>query len=99
VLDRPPASRFIEFNPCLTDRDDVQRLIVADLSDVDVVVESTFFPKAPPFGKAATVLDAYLEREFEVAVESPIPLSKTGEAYRVLVRGQRQTSILMSSIW
>ncbi|MGQ0679048.1 MAG: hypothetical protein ACT4OM_05225 [Actinomycetota bacterium] len=86
VLDHPPASRFIEFNPCLTDRNDVQQEIVEDLGRVNVVVASTFYPGKPPLGVRATVLDDFLGREFLVASEHPLPFSPSGEGYRVLVR-------------
>jgi hypothetical protein len=69
--DRPPASRFIEFNPCLTDTDPVQREIVADLADVDVVVATTFFPDTRTRG--STVLDAYLRANFQPVYRGELP--------------------------
>jgi|GEM_PF-4599753 len=86
VLDRPPVSRFIEFDPCLTDRNDVQRRIIADLWRTDVVVESSFFPHAP-FSSEASVLDDYLSREFALVKESLLPSGF--DEYFVLVRRTR----------
>ena len=71
LVDRPPASRFIEFNPCLTDRDDVQRLIVSDLRGTNVVIAAAHFPQAPPpLGPPATVLDRYLTERFEIRYQT-----------------------------
>ncbi|MEO7818548.1 MAG: hypothetical protein ABIS18_05315, partial [Actinomycetota bacterium] len=88
LLDRPPASRYFEFNPCLTDRNDIQAVIVKDLRDTDVVVTTSFYPARPPFGVPGTVLDDYLSRHFHMKAEFPFPV-KPGEfqhAYRLLVR-------------
>lgn len=71
LVDRPPASRFVEFDPCLTDRDDVQRLIVSDLRATDVVIATAHFPPpSPPPGPPATVLDRYLAERFEVRYQT-----------------------------
>lgn len=74
VVDRPPASRFIEFNPCLTDTAQVQREIVADLARVDVIVATTFFPdlrRDPTTGP--TILDDELTFRFEPVYEGTLP--------------------------
>jgi len=66
LVDRPPASRFIEFDPCLTDTAPVQRDIVEDLADTDVIITTTFFPRPRPpiLGPPPTILDQYLSRSF-----------------------------------
>ena len=74
LTDRPPASRFIEFDPCLTDTAPIQREIVADLAGVDVVVATTFFPdlrRDPATGP--TILDDELASEFEPVYEGSLP--------------------------
>jgi hypothetical protein len=89
VTDRPPGSRYFEFDPCLTDRTDVQKLIVADLADVNVVVTTTFWGLAPPFPPSSEVLDRYLANAFEVVAEWPIGPEEAGgyvQRYRVLQR-------------
>jgi hypothetical protein len=61
VVDRPPGSRYIGFAPCLTDRAEVQREIVEELADTDVIIQAAYFAKsAPPFASPSTVLDDYL---------------------------------------
>lgn len=73
-VDRPPATRFIEFDPCLTDTERVQRLIVQDIDETNVVVTTTFFPQdPPPVGSPATALDAFLQENFSVYREVPFP--------------------------
>lgn len=73
-VDRPPASRFIEFDPCLTDTERVQRLIVQDINETNVVVATTFFPQdPPPLGRPATALDSFLQENFSVYREVPFP--------------------------
>lgn len=65
LSDRPPGSRFIEFNPCLTDTRPIQQAIVRELRDVDVVVATGYFPQdPPPGGPPSMVLDDYLARHF-----------------------------------
>ena len=65
LTERPPATRFIEFDPCLTDTAPVQRMIVSDLNNVDVVVATGYFPQeAPPLGAPSKVLDRYIARHF-----------------------------------
>jgi hypothetical protein len=85
LLDRPPANRFIEFNPCQSDRGDVQKAIVKDLERTNVVVQSSFFPHAP-FDPPSTVLDDYLARNFTQVVETRVPNARNHESYVVLVR-------------
>jgi hypothetical protein len=65
LTDRPPASRFIEFDPCLTDTSEVQHTIVRDIDNANVVVASPYYfrPSAPK-GPPSTVLDDYLTRNF-----------------------------------
>jgi hypothetical protein len=91
ILDRPPASRFIEFDPCLTDRNDIQQEMIRDLRKTNVVVQSTFFP-GKPFQAAPSVLDHYLASEFVVVSESRLPGSPNGDGYFVLVRRDRLSS-------
>jgi hypothetical protein len=79
--DRPPASRFIEFNPCLTDTAPVQEEIVADLAAVDVVVTTTFFPNPRPGGP--TILDRELASGFQEVYRGDLP---QGQAVFVLER-------------
>lgn len=69
--DRPPASRFIEFDPCLTDTDPVQREIVSDLAPVDVVVATTFFPDTRVAG--SSILDGYLGANFTEVYRGELP--------------------------
>jgi hypothetical protein len=71
VADRPPATRFIEFDPCLTDTEPVQREIVRDLASVDVVVATTFFPDTSRGG--SSVMDDYLDARFEAVYEGDLP--------------------------
>jgi hypothetical protein len=76
-VDRPPGTRFIEFDPCLTDTQRVQRLIVEDISNTNVVITTTFFPQGPPpLGRPPTALDDYLNTNFGVLrlVRFPQPL-------------------------
>ncbi len=80
-VDRPPASRFIEFNPCLTDTAPVQEEIVADLAAVDVVITTTFFPDTRRAGP--TILDRELASSFEEVYRGDLP---QGEAVFVLER-------------
>jgi hypothetical protein len=64
-VDRPPGSRFIEFNPCLTDTESVQRLMIHELGETDTVITTSLFPNVPPpFGPVATSLDRYLDSRF-----------------------------------
>jgi hypothetical protein len=84
IVDRPPVSRFIEFNPCLTDRNDIQAEIVQDLERTNVVVQSTLFANPPPKGQRGTVLDDYLREEFVPVAETTV--AQSGERYVVLVR-------------
>jgi hypothetical protein len=74
VVDRPPASRFIELNPCLTDTGAVQRDIVEDLADTNVIITTTFFPRPRPpvLGPAPTILDEYLRRSFSPIYEGAL---------------------------
>jgi hypothetical protein len=69
--DRPPASRFIEFDPCLTDTASVQREIVGDLAAVDVVIVTTFFPD--PIREGPAILDGYLSAEFAPVYSGELP--------------------------
>ena len=69
--DRPPASRFIEFNPCLTDTAPVQREIVEDLAGVDVVILTTFFPD--PIREGPAILNDHLATEFEPVYQGELP--------------------------
>jgi hypothetical protein len=73
-VDRPPATRFIEFDPCLTDTQRVQRLVVEDIRSTNVVVTTSFFPQdPPPLGPHPTALDAYLKSNFVVFREVRFP--------------------------
>ncbi len=84
VTDRPPVSRFIEFEPCFTDTESGQRLIVQDLEGTDVIVNTAHFPwPPPPFGAPATTLDAYMDENFMVAYTGTLLLEGDIE---VLVR-------------
>ena len=93
---RGPASRFIEFDPCLTDTEPVQREIVRDLETTHVVVTTTFFPQAPPpFGPPSSVLDDYLRANFHTVFEERLPAHEPGafmQAFAVLVRQGLQPS-------
>jgi hypothetical protein len=72
--DRPPASRFVEFNPCLTDTAEVQRAIVADLAGVDMVIATTFFVDTrPSSGTGPSVLDEYLRSRFQPVYRGELP--------------------------
>jgi hypothetical protein len=88
LLDHPPASRYFEFDPCLTDRNDIQSTIVRDLRNTNVVVTSTFFPAKPPFGVPAVVLDDYLSEHFRVYQELHFPRGPDNfdHRYSVLLR-------------
>ena len=79
--DRPPASRFIEFDPCLTDTEPVQREIVRDIAGVDVVVATTFFPD--PGVPGSGTLDGYLSANYEPVYRGDLP---RGQAVEVLER-------------
>jgi hypothetical protein len=73
VVDRPPGSRFVAFEACLTDRAPVQREIVAELEDTNVVIQTPYFQNPPPpFAPPSTVLDDYLRRHFQIVYESTI---------------------------
>lgn len=66
VVDRPPVSRFLEFDPCLTDTEQIQQIIVRDLVRTNVVITTTHYPQHPPLvGGAGRALDLTLMREFE----------------------------------
>jgi hypothetical protein len=69
--DRPPASRFIEFDPCLTDTEPVQRAILGELAAVDVVITTTFFPDTRRAGP--TILDDYLGSRFDPVHRGELP--------------------------
>ncbi len=66
VTDRRPVSRFIEAEPCFTDTDRGQRLIVQDLERTDVIVNTAHFPYPPPpfLESPATTLDSYMAENF-----------------------------------
>jgi hypothetical protein len=84
ILDRPPGSRFIEFNPCLTDTTQVQHLIVSDLRKTDVVVTTAYFPSPPPpVGSPALTLDSYLRTHFQVVYRGDLV---SEDDIRVLIR-------------
>jgi hypothetical protein len=73
-VDRPPATRFIEFDPCLTDTEPIQRMIVQDLKGTNVIITTTFFPQAAPqFAEPALSLDRYLTRHFRSVFEAEFP--------------------------
>jgi hypothetical protein len=73
LVDRPPGSRFIEFNPCLTDTSEVQGMIVDELDDTNVVISTAYFPQSPPpLGPPPTELDAYLGANFEQVYEGDL---------------------------
>lgn len=89
-LDRVPASRFIEFDPCLTDTEKVQREIVRDLEITTVIVTTTFFPQAPPpLGPPSLILDDYLRANFTSVFLESLPPPEPGafpQRFEVLVR-------------
>jgi hypothetical protein len=89
-VDRPPVSRFIEFDPCLTDTAGVQRLIVQDLPRTNVVITTTFFPnQPPPLGPPTTILDDYLNSSFRKVFEERLAAPEPGafrQAFSVLIR-------------
>lgn len=88
IVDRPPGSRFIEFNPCLTDTTEVQQLIVSDLRKTDVVVTTAYFPNPPPpVGSPALTLDSYLRGHFRVVYQGAL---LSDDDVRVLVRTSTQ---------
>jgi hypothetical protein len=65
LTDRRPGSRFIEFDPCLTDTAETQRMIVRDIEAVDVVVASPYYHRRrAAVDRPPTVLDDYLTRNF-----------------------------------
>lgn len=66
VVDRPPVSRFFEFDPCLTDTELIQEEIVRDLVRTNVVITTTHYPQHPPLvGVTGQALDSALTRDFE----------------------------------
>jgi hypothetical protein len=75
LVDRPPASRFIEFSPCLTDTARVQGAIVRDLETTEVVITTSFFTAPPPapLGPPASVLDDYLQSHFRPVYRGALP--------------------------
>jgi hypothetical protein len=76
VVDRPPVSRFFEFDPCLTDTEPIQREIVRDLAKTNVVITTTHFPQYPPLlGTAGRTLDSTLARDFEQRLVLPLPVT------------------------
>ena len=93
-LDRPPASRFIEFDPCLTDTARVQRMIVEDLAKARVVVTTTFHPHPPPpLGPPSLVLDNYLHANFKSVFLESLPPPEPGafqQRFEVLARQELQ---------
>ena len=73
VVDRPPGSRYIGLAPCLTDRTPVQREIVHELMDTDVVIQTAYFgQEPPPFAPPPTILDDYLREHFEVVYRDSV---------------------------
>ena len=78
LADRPPATRFFDFNPCLTDTPEVQREIVGDLAAVDVVVETSFFPdeRVRRRGPGSRILDVYLSSRFAPVYRGALPLEQ-----------------------
>jgi hypothetical protein len=73
VVDRRPGSRYIGFQPCLTDRAPVQREIVRELADTDVIIQVPYFAQsAPPFAPPSTVLDDYLRDHFDIVHEDTV---------------------------
>jgi hypothetical protein len=73
VVDRRPGSRYIGFQPCLTDRAPVQREIVRELADTDVIIQVPYFPQsAPPFAPPSTVLDDYFRDHFDIVHEDTV---------------------------
>lgn len=91
-VDRPPASRFIEYSPCLTDTDRVQRQIVDDLAETRVVIATTFFQSfPPPFPRRATVLDDYLADHFRAVLDLGLPADPEEYRVQVLVRVEATT--------
>lgn len=78
----PPATRYWDANPCLTDRPDIQRRVVADLDrqQTPVVVTTPLFQIPPPLDPASDVLDEYLAARYEQV------WSSDDDRFRVLVR-------------
>ena len=78
VVDRPPASRFIEFNPCLTDTIEVQREMVRDLATVRIVIATSFFPATGVSDRPQpTTLDSYLRSRFQPVYRGELPGEQT----------------------
>jgi hypothetical protein len=96
LTDRHPASRFIEFDPCLTDTAEIQRAVVEDLDDVDVVVASPYYVRHPaPEEPPSTVLDDYLTRHFAPIYRASVLYP---DDYVVLLReGAGPDGVLQSS--
>jgi len=92
ALDRPPATRFLEFDPCLTDREDVQRLMIPDLAKVNVIITHNFWQNRDFSEPPAHSLDEYIRSNFtEVRIYQ---LPGKAEAYRLLVRGQESSAFM-----
>lgn len=73
VVDRGPGSRYIGFAPCLTDRAPVQREIVRELADTDVIIQTPYFAQsAPAFAPPSTVLDDYFREHFDLVYEDTV---------------------------
>ena len=74
VVDRPPVSRFFEFDPCLTDTELIQREIVRDLVRTNVVITTTHYPQHSPLvGVTGRALDSALTRDFEKRLVMDFP--------------------------
>jgi len=96
VVDRRPGSRYIGFAPCLTDRAPVQREIVGELADTDVIIQTPYFAQpAPPFAPPSTVLDDYFRERFDVVYEDAVLYE---DDIRVLVRRGSGTVAVMSRL-
>ncbi len=73
VVDRPPGSRYIGFQPCLTDRAPVQREIVRELAGTDVIIQVPYFGNPPPpIARPSTVLDDYFQDRFDTVYEDTV---------------------------
>lgn len=84
ALDRPPASHFFEFDPCLTDREDIQQKMVRELARTRVVITHNFWQQRDFSNPPATSLDNYLHEHFRE--EKTYAAGPSGEHYKLLVR-------------
>ena len=87
IFDRKPITNYYEFDPGLTDRNEIQEKIVEQSADLKLIIVSNFFKTDVYLSKfeekPANVLDDFIEREFNLVEEFKF---SDGLFYRIYIR-------------